>query len=64
MSKYEPLWAYIKDNQEEGYKLTYEETRNILGFDIDHSLLTCKKELLEYGSEITKISITKICVSE
>lgn len=57
MSKYEPLWEYIKDNQEEGYNLTYEEIRNILGFDIDHSFLTYKKELLEYGYEITKISI-------
>ena len=57
MSKYEPIWKYIKDNQEEGYKLTYEEIRNILGFDIDHSFLTYKKELLEYGYEITKISI-------
>ena len=57
MSKYEPLWKYIKDNQKEEYKLTYEEIRNILGFDIDHSFLTYKKELLEYGYEITKISI-------
>lgn len=57
MSKYKPLWKYIKDNQKEEYKLTYEEIRNILGFDIDHSFLTYKKELLEYGYEITKISI-------
>ena len=57
MSKYEPLWRYIKDNKKEEYKLTYEEIRNILGFDIDHSFLKYKKELLEYGYEITKISI-------
>ena len=57
MSKYEPLWMYIKDNKKEEYKLTYEEIRNILGFDIDHSFLKYKKELLEYGYEITKISI-------
>ena len=57
MSKYEPLWRYIKDNQRLEYKLTYEEIRNILGFDIDHSFLKYKKELLEYGYEITKISI-------
>ena len=57
MSKYEPLWRYIKDNQKLEYKLTYEEIRNILGFDIDHSFLKYKKELLEYGYEITKISI-------
>ena len=57
MSKYEPLWKYIKDNQKLEYKLTYEEIRNILGFDIDHSFLKYKKELLEYGYEMTKISI-------
>ena len=57
MSKYEPLWQYIKDNQKAEYKLSYEEIRNILGFDIDHSFLTYKKELLEYGYEVKKISI-------
>ena len=57
MSKYEPLWKYIKDNEKAEYKIPYEEIRNILGFDIDHSFLTFKKELLEYGYEVTKISI-------
>ena len=56
MSKYEPLWKYIKDNKKEEYKLTYEEIRNILGFDLEHSFLTYKKELVEYGYKITKIS--------
>ena len=46
MSKYEPLWKYIIGNQKTEYKLTYEDIRNILGFDIDHSFLTYKKELL------------------
>ena len=57
MSKYEPLWKYIKYNKKEEYKLTYEEIRSVLGFNIDHSFLKYKKELLEYGYEITKISI-------
>lgn len=57
MSKYEPLWMYIKDNKKEEYKLTYEEIRSILGFDLDHSFLKYKKELLEYGYEVAKISI-------
>jgi len=57
MSKYEPLWKYIKDNKKEEYKLTYEEIRSVLGFDIDHSFLKYKKELLEYGYEVVKISI-------
>ena len=57
MSKYEPLWKYIKENRKEEYKLTYEEIRSILGFDLDHSFLKYKKELLEYGYEVVKISI-------
>ena len=57
MSDYEPLWKYIKDNKKENYKLTYEEIKNILGFEIDHSFLTYKKELKEYGYEVSKISM-------
>lgn len=57
MSKYEPLWKYLKENNKENYKLSYEEIRKILGFDIDHSFLTYKKELKEYGYEVGKISM-------
>ncbi len=57
MSKYEPLWQFLKKNKKDNYKLSYEEIKNILGFDIDHSFLTYKKELKEYGYEVGKISI-------
>lgn len=57
MSKYEPLWNYVRDNKKEEYKLSYNEIKNILGFDIDHSFLTYKKELLDYGYEVSKISM-------
>ena len=57
MSKYEKLWKYLKENNKEEYKLSYEEIKNILGFDIDHSFLTYKKELKEYGYEVSKIFI-------
>lgn len=57
MSKYEPLWNYIKENKKENYNLTYKEIKNILGFGIDHSFLTYKKELINYGYEVSKISI-------
>lgn len=55
MSKYKKLWEYIKNNDKE--ELTYEEIKNVLGFDIDHSFLKYKKELIEYGYEVTKISM-------
>lgn len=48
MSKYEPLLSHIKDNKKEEYKLTYDEINNILGFEIDHSFLKYKKELVNY----------------
>lgn len=57
MNKYEPLWEYLKENNKENYKLSYEEIKNILGFDIDHSFLTYKKEAKEYGYEVGKISM-------
>lgn len=57
MSKYEPLWKYLKENNKENYKLSYEEIKNILCFDIDHSFLTYKKEANEYGYEVGKISM-------
>ncbi len=57
MSKYEPLWKYLKENKKDNYKLSYEEINSILRFDIDHSFLTYKKESKEYGYEVGKISI-------
>ncbi len=57
MSKYEPLWKYLKENNKDNYKLSYEEIKNILEFNIDHSFLTYKKEVKEYGYEVGKISM-------
>lgn len=57
MSKYEPLWNYIKDNKQDNYKLTYEKIKSILGIEIDNSFLIYKKELKNYGYKIKKISM-------
>lgn len=57
MSKYETLWNYIKSSDKNNLKLTYDEIKNILGFELDHSFLKYKKELIEYGYEVTKISM-------
>lgn len=59
MSKYEPLWKYLEDNNKEKYILSYEEIKNIVGFEINHSFLTYKKEAKEYGYEVGKISMKK-----
>ncbi len=57
MSKYETLWKYLKDNNQERYILSYEEIKKIIGFEINHSFLTYKKEAKEYGYEVGKISM-------
>lgn len=57
MSKYEPLWKWIKENGTDSFKLTFEEIEKIAGIPIDHSFLNYKKELLEYGYKVGKISL-------
>ena len=57
MSKYKSLWKYLKDNDKEYYKLSYDEIKKIIGFEIDHSFLTYKKEAKEFGYEVVKISM-------
>ncbi len=61
MSKYEKLWNYIAStfSREElnEFELTFKQIRDILGFDIDHSFLKYKKELIDFGYEVKKISM-------
>ena len=57
MSKYEPLWNWIKMRSAENFTLTFAEIQQILGFPIDHSFLNYKKELLAYGYRMGKISM-------
>lgn len=57
MSKYNQLWNWIKENGVDSFKLTFAEIEEIAGVPMDHSFLTYKKELLEYGYQVTKISM-------
>ena len=57
MSKYEPLWKYVKENKKDGYKLSFDEVEKIVGFKFDHAFLTFKKELLDYGYEFKRLSL-------
>ena len=63
MSKYEPLWKWIKENGTDSFNLTFEEIKKITGIPIDHSFLNYKKELLDYGFCVEKISLKKQTVS-
>lgn len=63
MSKYEPLWKWIALNGTDSFKLTYDEIEKIAGVPIDHSFLTYKKELFEYGFAVGKISMKEKTVA-
>jgi hypothetical protein len=57
MNKYEPLWKHLQADGRGTFKMSYDEIRAVLGFDIDHSFLTYKKEAAEYGYTVGKISM-------
>lgn len=57
MSKYQPLWVFLQAKGRSQISLTFEEIKNILGFEIDHSFLTYKKELGQFGYKVGKISL-------
>ena len=57
MSKYDPLWKYVKDNNKDEYKLSFDEVEKITGFKFDHAFLSFKKELIQYGYEFKRLSL-------
>lgn len=57
MSKYKLLWEFVKKNGSETFVMTFEEIQNVAGIPIDQSFLKYKKELIEYGYEVGKISL-------
>lgn len=57
MSKFDVLWIWIKDNGCDNFKLSFQEIESIAGVSIDHSFLKYKKELLNYGFRVVKISM-------
>lgn len=63
MSKYNKLWEYIESCEKEQFVLTFEEINSIAGVPLDHSFLKYKKELLEYGYKVEKISMKEKKVS-
>lgn len=57
MSKYDSLWQYFEKCDQQTIKLTFDEIETISGVKIDHSFLNNKKELLQYGYQVGKISL-------
>ena len=63
MSKYQQLWKYISKQNVDKLVLTFAEIEKIVGIPIDHSFLSYKKELLDYGFSVSKISMKNQTVS-
>jgi len=57
MSKYQPLWVHIAAMDGEAVTLSFDQVSQVLGFPIDHSFLTFKKELAAYGWQVGPISL-------
>ena len=57
MSQYDALWAYVQEDGSPTLKLTFGQIQEIAGIPIDHSFLKYKKELMDYGYQVGKISM-------
>jgi len=57
LSKYNSLWDFVQKKGSQSFKLTFDEIKDIVGIPIDHSFLNYKKELMEYGYQVGKISM-------
>lgn len=57
MSKYNVLWEYIQKGGGSSIKLSFAEIHDVAGVEMDHSFLKYKKELIQYGYRVGKISL-------
>jgi hypothetical protein len=57
MSKYEPLWKHLQADGSPKLQLSFDDIKAILGFSMDHSFLTYKKEAVAFGVQVGKISL-------
>ena len=57
MSKYQLLWEHLQKTEGGSLTLSFEELRQIAGVPLAHSFLQYKKELLNYGWQVEKISM-------
>lgn len=63
MSKYRALWEAVQKSGAQTLTLTFAEIETLAGVPVDHSFLTYKKELTEYGYTVEKISLKKQTVA-
>ena len=63
MGKYDALWVHVRRDGRTGFQLSFDEIEAILGFPIDHSFLNFKRELLQYGYRVGRITMKVKSVS-
>lgn len=57
MSKYQSLWEYVAQTNTFPLQMSFDDICSVLGFSIDHSFLSYKKEAADYGFIVKKISL-------
>lgn len=57
MSRYEPLWVFLKQDGRPVIQLSFEEIEGILGFPLGHAFLGYKQDAEQYGYIVEKISL-------
>lgn len=57
MSKYDALWESIRERGQPRLTLSFDTVEELAGVPLDHSLLSCKKELTAYGYAVSRISM-------
>lgn len=59
MSKYNALWSFVSQQEGTTVTLSFAEIEQAAGVPLDHSFLSYKKELIDYGWQVEKISLKK-----
>lgn len=57
MSKYDALWESIRERGQPRLTLSFDAVEELAGVPLDHSFLSCKKELTAYGYAVGRISM-------
>ena len=52
MSKYDALWESIRERGQPRLTLSFDAVEELAGMPLDHSFLSCKKELTVNGASI------------
>ena len=59
MSKYNALWSFVSQQDGTTVTLSFAEIEQAAGVPLDHSFLSYKRELIDYGWQVEKISLKR-----